>query len=99
MRAISLTCFVGTSSKDKTLAWSVPRQKISAREFGAHEGSSPETSVIAGPPRASTMQIENPDAWEVKAIHLPSGDQSGSVGFGAPSLFKRRISPPDAEIV
>src|SRR6185369_2272366 len=86
MRATCFTCLEGTSSKDKCLPWSWPLQNSSARELGAHDGSSPSTNGMASPPRPSlawTMQIWKERVWEVKAIHLPSGDQSGSVGFGA----------------
>lgn len=38
--------------------------------------------------------MSNSRAWEVKAIHLPSGDQSGSVGLGAPAVFKYSTWPP-----
>src|SRR6202012_3673237 len=48
-------------------------------------------------PSAGMTQISNSLAWEVKAIHLPSGDQSGSVGLGAPAVFNISTWPPDAE--
>src|SRR5258705_13919950 len=43
-RGTSLNCLVGTSSKDKCLPPSGPLQKIRAREFGAHDGSSPSAT-------------------------------------------------------
>src|ERR1700690_3425695 len=41
-------------------------------------------------------QMSNSPACKVKAIHLPSGDQSGSVGFGAPGVRTTWTSPPPA---
>src|SRR5438067_173337 len=40
----------------------------------------------------------NSRVCEVNAIHLPSGDQSGSVGFGVPPVLITVASPPEAEI-
>ena len=42
--ATSLTCFVGTSSTDKTRPWLARRANTTVREFGAHDGSSPSAS-------------------------------------------------------
>ena len=70
--------------------------KISVREFGDHDGSSPATSTVGAPPSAGTTQMSNPPVCDVNAIHLPSGDQSGSVGFGAPGVGIRCIAPPPA---
>src|SRR5580692_7308893 len=48
-------------------------------------------------PSAGITQMSNSPACDVKAIHFPSGDQSGSVGFGAPVVFKISTAPPSAE--
>src|SRR5271156_2404496 len=45
-------------------------------------------------PSAGVTQMSNSPAWEVKAIHLPSGDQSGSLGLGAPLVFRYSTWPP-----
>jgi hypothetical protein len=70
--------------------------KISVREFGDHDGSSPRTSTVGAPPPAGTTQMSNSDVCDVNAIHLPSGEQSGSVGFGAPGVGICCIAPPPA---
>ena len=72
------------------------RVKISVREFGDHDGSSPATSTVGVPPFAGKTQMSNSPVCDVNAIHLPSGDQSGSVGFGAPEVEIRCIAPPPA---
>ncbi len=48
-------------------------------------------------PSAGITQMSNSLVCEVNAIHLPSGDQSGSVGFGAPVVLKVCTAPPSAE--
>ena len=50
----------------------------------------------AVPPLAGTTQIWKSRNWLVKAIHLPSGDQSGSVGLPAPAVWIIWESPPPA---
>ena len=40
--------------------------------------------------------MSNSPVCDVNAIHLPSGDQSGSVGFGAPVVRITWTSPPPA---
>ncbi|HZI33842.1 MAG TPA: hypothetical protein VFF11_15995, partial [Candidatus Binatia bacterium] len=72
--------------------------KITVRELGAHEGSSPATNGVTDPPPAGTVQIWKPPMLAVKTIVFPSGDQSGSVQLMAPSVRRRRIEPPSAEI-
>src|SRR5271170_6981231 len=68
------------------------------RELGDQDGFCPETSTVGEMlPSAGITQISNSPDCDVKAIHLPSGDQSGSVGFGAPVVFKSSTSPPSAE--
>jgi hypothetical protein len=49
------------------------------RELGAQHGSSPATSFCAGPPPAGATQMVKLPLPLVKAIHFPSGDQSGEV--------------------
>jgi len=62
------------------MAWS----NTSVREFGAHDGFCPATSTVGGKlPSAGITQMSKSPACRVNAIHLPSGDQSGSVGFAA----------------
>ena len=85
---------MGTSSKDNTLPLLPRRAKTNVRELGAQLGSSPSTSGVAEPPPAGTTQISNPLICAVNAIHFPSGDQSGSVGFAIPLVGIRTISPP-----
>src|SRR5213593_632918 len=97
IRVRRFTVFVGTSSKDNSLEWSSPRQNINARELGAQEGSSPGTSSMASPPAAGTMNSVNPRTCAVNAIHLPSGDQSGSVAPGANVVRNGTGEPPEAE--
>src|SRR6516165_9089168 len=70
---------------------------MSVREFGDHDGSSPRTRMVgAALPSAGMTQMSNSPACIVKAIHLPSGDQSGSVGFGVPEVRITCTSPPPA---
>jgi len=72
--------------------------KTSVREFGAHDGFWPATSTAGAMlPSTGITQISKSPACRVKAIHLPSGDQSGSVGFGAPAVLSVLIGPPLAE--
>ena len=73
------------------------RVKITVREFGAQDGSSPATNGVTEPPLAGTTQISNVPASLVKTIVFPSGDQSGSVQLPAPAVPNRRIDPPFAE--
>src|ERR1039457_738644 len=87
-RATSLTCFVGTSSKDRRPP-PLRRLNTSVREFSDQDGSSPATSEVTVPPCDGTTQISKSPLCEVKAIHLPSGDQSGSVGFATPLVGMR----------
>ena len=62
--------------------------KTSVREFGAHDGFWPLTSTAGGAlPSAGITQMLKSPICDVNAIHLPSGDQSGSVGFGAPAVL------------
>ena len=101
LRGRVLTRLVGTSSTDKTR---FPRErlvKMSEREFGAHEGSSPVARTSTFPPPGGTMQISNtpPPRMVVKTIALPSGDQSGSVTFEAPTVRIHDIAPPLAGIL
>ena len=50
------------------------------------------------PPVAGTTQIWNPDRYcTVNAIHLPSGDQSGSLGLGMPLVPMVCTGPPEGE--
>ena len=72
---------------------------ITARELDAQVGSSPGVNTSASPPSAGTRQIWKSRISEVNTIHFPSGDQSGSVGLGAPVVRKRRAVPPEAETV
>src|SRR5579862_3671634 len=70
---------------------------MSVREFGDQDGSSPRTRIVgAALPSAGITQMSNSPACKVKAIHLPSGDQSGSVGFGVPEVRMTWTSPPPA---
>src|SRR5262245_57377551 len=97
IRATSLTCFVGTSSKERVLTWFLRLTKITAREFGAQLGSSPLTSTRASPPPAGTRQMRKSEGvCDVKTIHLPSGDQSGSVQLPTPAVEMWRGPPPFA---
>ena len=101
LRGRVLTRLVGTSSTDKTR---FPRDrlvKMSVREFGAQEGSSPVASTSTFPPPGGTMQISNtpPPRCVVKTIARPSGDQSGSVALKAPMVRIRVIAPPLAGIL
>ena len=89
IRATSLTCFVGTSSTESTRPLAVRRAKITVRELGAQDGSSPLTNNVAVPPCAGTTQISKPFIIAVKTIHLSSGDQSGSVGLETPPVEMR----------
>src|SRR6185503_5330410 len=70
------------------------RENTTVRELGAHDGSSPATNGVIEPPPAGTTQTSKSPARRVKMICLPSGDQSGSVQFAAPTVLKRRIAPP-----
>src|SRR5260370_16967974 len=88
-RETSLTCFVGTSSSDSTRLPPWRRVKITVREFDAQHGSSPLTRSIACPPCDGTTQISKPPICAVNTIHLPSGDQSASVGFTTPVVEMR----------
>jgi hypothetical protein len=97
--AVSFTRLVGTSSKDRTRLFPTRRVKITVREFGAHEGSSPDTITSATPPFAGTVQRLKLPIWEVKMMVLPSGDQSGSLGFETPSVRRRAICEPSGEMV
>src|SRR5215471_2610649 len=98
-REISFTCLVGTSRRDKTLCPPWRRVKTSVRELGAQLGSSPSTSTVAVPPPAGTTQIWKFRYIVVNAIHLPSGDQSGSVGLGVPPVLITWGVPPEADIL
>jgi len=71
--------------------------KITVRELGAQDGSSPATNAVADPPPAGTVQIWNPPIFAVNTIVLPSGDQSGSVQLIAPSVRSRRFELPSLE--
>src|SRR5450759_1606819 len=82
----SLTCFVGTSSKDKCASPLSCRTKTNVREFGDQEESLPSTSTVTVPPPAGTTQISKFPVCAVNAIHRPSGDQSGSEGLETPSV-------------
>jgi hypothetical protein len=77
----SLTRFVGTSSKHRIRLLLTRRLKTIVRELGAQHGSSPATNFCASPPSAGATQIVKLPLPLVKAIHLPSGDQSGEVKF------------------
>src|SRR5262245_3973822 len=93
---MSFHCFVNTSSKARRPASC--RAKTSVREFGDQDGSSPATNFITSPPFAGITQMSKPPPhWEVKAIHCPSGDQSGSVGFETPEEGMRSTGPPEAD--
>src|SRR6266849_4954832 len=96
MRPISLTCFVITSSTDSDCREPVSRFNTSVREFGDHDGCCPGTSTVAVPPPAGTTQMLKSPICDVNAIHLPSGDQSGSVGLVTPEVGMRCTSPPPA---
>jgi hypothetical protein len=96
-RAASLTCFVGTSSKDNWRFPPLPRlTNTNVREFGDQLGSSPSTSGVADPPDDGTTQILKLPICAVNAIHFPSGDQSGSDGLEMPLVGMRSICPPFA---
>jgi len=75
--------------------------KTSVREFADHDGFCPGTKTTGSePPPAGKTQMSNSlPACRVNAIHLPSGDQSGSVGFAAPVVFKYSTAPPPAGIL
>src|SRR5271170_2697700 len=96
MRPISLTCFVITSSTDNDCRAPVAWFKTKVREFGDHDGCCPGTSTVAVPPPAGTRQMLKSPICDVNAIHLPSGDQSGSVGFKTPEVGIRWTGPPPA---
>src|SRR5215471_19191886 len=51
-RGTSLYCFVGTSSRDNTRRSPSRRVQTNVREFGDHDGSSPDISTVASPPFA-----------------------------------------------
>ena len=95
------TRLVGTSSTDKKRFPPERRVNMSVRELGAQEGSSPVASTSAFPPPGGTMQISNtpPPRMVVKAIALPSGDQSGSVALKTPMVGISDIAPPLAGIL
>src|SRR5581483_1834212 len=77
-------------------AW---REKMIVRELGAQHGSSPATNCLASPPSAGTTQIEKFPLPTVKAICLPSGDQSGLVTLPkAPVVCNGTSAPPLALI-
>ena len=98
--AVSLTRLVGTSSKDRVRLLPFLRVKMTVREFGAQEGSSPETSACTEPPWTGTTQMVNPArGCDVKTMFFPSGDQSGSLGLGSPPVFSRVGVPPLAEMM
>ena len=86
LRGRVFTRLVGTSSTDKTRFLLDRLVNTSVRELGAQEGSSPVASTSTFPPAGGTMQIWNtpPPRMVVKAIALPSGDQSGSVALKTP---------------
>ena len=69
-----------------------PWLKTSDREFADHDGFCPDTRITGGtlPSAAITQMLKSP-ICDVKAIHLPSGDQSGSVGL--------ETAPPPAGIL
>src|SRR5882757_920554 len=69
---------------------------MSVREFGDHAGSSPATRTTGVPPAAGTTQMLKSPICDVNAIHLPSGDQSGSVGLETPEVGIRCTAPPPA---
>src|SRR5258705_639841 len=98
-RGTSLNCLLGTSSKDKCLPPSGPLQIISAREFGAHDGSSPSATSYTRPPSGGVIKILNVPVNDVNAIHFPFGDQSGSDGVGAPGVGITSALPPFTEIL
>ena len=89
IRETSLTCFVGTSSKERRRLPPLRRAKTTVLEFGDHDGSSPLTSTVAVPPDAGTTQISKPPICAVNTIHFQSGDQSGSEGFETPEVGMR----------
>ena len=101
LRGRFFTRLVGTSSTDKTRFLPERLVNMSVRELDAQEGSSPAASTSAFPPAAGTMQISNtpPPRMVVKAIALPSGDQSGSVALKTPMVRIRDIAPPLAGIL
>ena len=81
----SLTRLVGTSSRESVLRSPERRTNIRVRELGDQVGSSPSRRILVAPPFAGTTQIwKEPPADRVKAIHWPSGDQSGSVALTMP---------------
>src|ERR1039458_6404015 len=70
---------------------------MSVREFGAQDGFCPGTSATGlRLPSAAITQMLKSRICDVNAIHLPSGDQSGSVGFSTPDVGRRCTSPPPA---
>src|SRR5215472_6101789 len=97
MRETSLYCLVGTSSRDNTRP-PPPSRRVytSVRELGDHDGSSPGTNSVTWPPPAGTTQISKFPICDVKAIHLPSGDQLGLVGFSTPRVGTTSRWPPVA---
>src|SRR5438093_256475 len=88
-RETSLVCFVGTSIRARPRRPPWRRAKMTVREFGAQDGSSPLPSWITVPPCDGTTQSSKPGICAVKTIHLPSGDQSGSVGLSTPTVLMR----------
>ncbi len=77
----------------------LPWLKIRVREFGDQLGFCPATRMTGGMlPSADITQMSKSTACRVNAIHLPSGDQSGSVGLPAPVVRKYWTAPPLAEI-
>ena len=54
---------------------------------------------MASPPEDGTTYNVNSPAARVKAIHLPSGDQSGSVHWVTPPVRSRVMAPPPAGTV
>ena len=78
-----------TSSTDNVWCPAEPWLKIRVREFGDQLGFCPATITVGGKlPSAGITQMSKSPACRVNAIHLPSGDQSGSVGLLAPVVFR-----------
>jgi hypothetical protein len=77
------------SSKASTRRPPDLRAKTTVREFGPHDGSSPPVNTVAVPPPDGTTQMLKSLICDVKMIHLPSGDQSGSDGFETPAVEMR----------
>src|SRR5437660_7261697 len=88
-RETSFVCFVGTSSSERVRPPPLRRARITVREFGAQDGSSPATNSTTLPPCDGTTQISKPPIIAVNTINLPSGDQSGSVGLRTPEVEMR----------